>query len=106
MPAASSNLVYIPTYEKIINSNISIFMRKHGITDYSQLIRRSTENMEWYWNAIIEYLNLEWYRKYDQLFDSSGGIPCTRWFIDGKCNIIANVIEKHAKYQPCKIAYI
>jgi acetyl-CoA synthetase len=81
-------------------------MRKHGITDYSQLIRRSTENMEWYWNAIIEYLNLEWYRKYDQLFDSSGGIPCTRWFIDGKCNIIANVIEKHAKYQPCKIAYI
>ncbi|HXX95545.1 MAG TPA: acetyl-coenzyme A synthetase N-terminal domain-containing protein [Candidatus Bathyarchaeia archaeon] len=72
----------------------------------THLLQKSTENMEWYWNAANEYLNLEWYKKYDQLFDSVNGIPWTRRFINGKCNIIANVIDKHTKNQPDKIDYI
>src|SRR5919201_4145220 len=81
-------------------------MRKYEIADYSQLIQKSSENIEWYWNVVNEYLNLEWFQKYDQLFDSSNGIPFTRWFINGKWNIIANVIDKPAKCQPDKIAFI
>jgi acetyl-CoA synthetase len=102
----NNNFIYTPTNEKGVNSNISHFMIKHGITDYSRLLQKSTENIEWYWNAVNDDLNLEWYKKYDQLFDSSNGIPWTRWFINGKCNIIANVIDRHAKNQPDKIAYI
>ncbi|MFL6454942.1 MAG: acyl-CoA synthetase, partial [Nitrososphaeraceae archaeon] len=89
-----------------INSNISRFMRKHGIEDYIQLVQKSNEDIEWYWNAVNEDLNLEWFKKYDQIFDSSNGIPWTRWFINGKCNIMSNVIDRHAKNQPDKIAYI
>ena len=99
-------ILYTPDNEKRINSNISHFMIKHGIADYSHLLQKSTENIEWYWNAVNEDLDLEWYKEYDQLFDSSSGIPWTKWFINGKCNIIANVIDRHAKNQPDKIAYI
>ena len=106
MPADDNNFLYAPIDQKSIYSNISHFMRKYEIADYSQLIQKSSENIEWYWNAVNEYLNLEWFQKYDQLFDSSNGIPFTRWFINGKCNIIANVIDKHAKCQPDKIAFI
>ncbi len=81
-------------------------MRKHGIADYIRLVQKSNENIEWYWNAVNEDLNLEWFKKYDQIFDSSNGIPWTRWFINGKCNIMSNVIDRHAKNQPDKIAYI
>ncbi len=98
--------LYTPSYENKINSNISRFMRKHGIENYIQLVQKSNEDIEWYWNAVNEDLNLEWFRKYDQTFDSSNGIPWTRWFINGKCNIISNIIDKHAKNQPNKIAYI
>jgi acetyl-CoA synthetase len=80
-------------------------MRKYGIADYIQLVQKSNENIEWYWNAVNEDLNLEWFKKYDQTLDSSNGIPWTRWFINGKCNIISNVIDRHAKNQPDKIAY-
>jgi len=104
--ANNNNFIYTPTNEKRINSNISHFMIKHGITDYSHLLQKSTENIGWYWNAVNEDLDLEWYKEYDQLFDSSSGIPWTKWFINGKCNIIANVIDRHAKNQPDKIAYI
>src|SRR5919202_3069234 len=85
--------LYAPSYENKINSNISRFMRKHGIENYIQLVQKSNED-------------IEWFRKYDQTFDSSNGIPWTRWFINGKCNIISNIIDKHAKNQPNKIAYI
>lgn len=81
-------------------------MRKHGIGDYIHLVQKSNENIEWYWNAVNEDLKLEWFKKYDQTFDSSRGIPWTRWFINGKCNIISNIIDRHAKNQPDKIAYI
>ncbi|HZA06503.1 MAG TPA: acetate--CoA ligase [Nitrososphaeraceae archaeon] len=106
MSANKNNFIYTPNKEKRINSNISRFMIKHGITDYSCLLKKSNENIEWYWNTINDDLNLEWYRKYDRVYDSSNGIPWTRWFINGKCNIIANVIDKHAKNQPDNIAYI
>ena len=98
--------LYTPSYENRINSNISRFMSKHGIEDYIQLVQKSNEDIEWYWNAVNEDLNLEWFKKYDQTFDSSNGIPWTRWFINGKCNIMSNVIDRHAKNQPDKIAYI
>ena len=101
-----SSSLYTPSYENNFHSNISHFMRKHGISDYVQLVQKSNENIEWYWNAVNEDLNLEWFKKYDQTFDSSNGIPWTRWFINGKCNIVSNVIDRHAKNQPDKIAYI
>ncbi|MFL6394259.1 MAG: acyl-CoA synthetase [Nitrososphaeraceae archaeon] len=102
----SNSSLYIPSNENNTHSNISHFMRKHGIADYIQLVQKSNENIEWYWNAVNEDLNLEWFKKYDQIFDSSNGIPWTRWFINGKCNIMSNVIDRHAKNQPDKIAYI
>ena len=71
--------LYTPSYENKLNSNISRFMRKHGIEDYIQLVQKSNEDIEWYWNAVNEDLNLEWFKKYDQIFDSSNGIPWTRW---------------------------
>src|SRR5919202_1155067 len=85
--------LYIPSYENRINSNISRFMRKHGIGDYIHLVQKSNED-------------IEWFKKYDKTLDSSRGIPWTRWFINGKCNIISNIIDRHAKNQADKTAYI
>jgi acetyl-CoA synthetase len=82
-------------------------MRKHGIANYQELVRKANNDMAWYWDAVNDDLGLEWFRKYDKVFDSSaGGLPWTRWFAGGKCNIIASAIDKHARENPEKIAYI
>jgi acetyl-CoA synthetase len=81
-------------------------MKKHKITNYQRLMQQSTKNIEWYWNAVNKELNLKWFRKYDRLIDPSNGISDTNWFIGGKCNIVANAIDRHVKSQPDKIAYI
>jgi acetyl-CoA synthetase len=88
------------------NSNILHFMKKYQIANYQQLLKRSVENIEWYWNAVIEDLSLEWFHGYNQVYDSSEGFPRTKWFLDGKCNIVYNAVDRHAKNHPDKIAYI
>jgi acetyl-CoA synthetase len=81
-------------------------MKKHGISDWRQLVDKANGDVGWYWDAVNEDLGIEWFQKYDRTFDSSAGIPWTRWFINGRCNIVANAIDRHAKSQPDKIAYI
>src|SRR5690606_26066774 len=88
------------------DSNVSRFMRRHGISSWRQLVERANSDIGWYWDAVNKDLEIEWFQKYDKVFDSSEGIPWTKWFVNGKCNIVANAIDRHAKSQPDKIAYI
>jgi acetyl-CoA synthetase len=81
-------------------------MEKHGIPGWRQLVEKANGDIKWYWDAVNEDLGIEWFRKYDKTFDSSAGIPWTKWFVNGKCNIVANAIDRHAKSQPYKTAYI
>ncbi|MBD0299440.1 MAG: AMP-binding protein, partial [Nitrososphaera sp.] len=87
-------------------SNIGRFMKKHSISNWCQLIEKANSDIEWYWNAVNEHLGIEWFRKYDKTYDSQTGIPWTKWFLNGKCNIVVNAIDRHAKKQPDKVAYI
>lgn len=87
-------------------SKITRFMDKHGISGWRQLVERANSDICWYWDAANEDLGIEWFRRYDKTLESSAGIPWTKWFINGRCNIVANAIDRHAKNQPDKIAYI
>jgi len=97
---------HVPTEPHLSGSNIARFMKRHGISDYRELVRRANNDIGWYWDAVNDDLGLEWQRKYDRVFDSSAGLPWTKWFVGGKCNIVANAIDRHAKVRPDKTAYI
>lgn len=68
------------------NSNILQFMKKYQIANYQQLLKRSVENIEWYWNAVNEDLSMKWFHRYNQVFDSSEGLSRTKWFLDISSN--------------------
>ncbi len=88
------------------STNVARFMQKYNISDWRQLVQKANNDIEWYWNAVNEDLGIEWFQKYDKIYDSSAGVPWTKWFINGKCNIISNAIDRHAKIHPNKVAYI
>jgi acetyl-CoA synthetase len=97
---------FTPSSENIQQSNIARFMKKHEISDWRQLVKRANSDIEWYWDAVNNDLGIEWFTKYDRVYDSSDGIPFTRWFLNGKCNIVANAIDRHSRIQPDKAAYV
>ena len=90
-------IVWRPTDEYVKNANITRFMKKHDINTYDELIKRSTEDLEWFWDAVMKDLNIEWFEPYKKVLDTSKGIQWAKWFIGGKTNIVYNCVDRHAK---------
>ena len=89
-------IVWTPTEEYVERANITRFMKKYNIKDYEELIKRSTEDIEWFWDAALKDLNIKWYKQYEKVLDDSKGIQWTKWFIGGKINIVHNCLDKYA----------
>ncbi len=92
-----SKIVWKPTDDYIQRANITRFMKKHGIKSYDELIKKSTEDINWFWDEAIKDLNIEFYQPYKKVYDDSKGIQWTKWFIDGKLNIVHNTVDRHTK---------
>lgn len=89
-------VVWHPPKELIEKSNIKRFMDLHGIKSYEELLKRSTEDLEWFWDAIVKFLEIEFFEPYDRVLDVSEGIQWPKWFVGGKINITHNCVNKHA----------
>ncbi len=90
------NIIWKPYGDYKSKSNITRFMKKHKIKNYDELIRRSTSDVEWFWDAALKDLDVEWYEPYTKVLDDSAGFPWTKWFVGGKINIVHNCLDRHA----------
>ena len=91
------NYVWYPPKELVEQSNVKKFMERYGIKGYKELIKRSTEDIEWFWEEATKELNVEWFQNYTKTLDQTEGVQWAKWFIDGKLNITHNCVDKHAK---------
>lgn len=91
-----SEFIWEPTPEYIENANVTRLMRKHGIDDFHALVKRSQDDIEWYWNAAIDDLGIDFTTPYEQLLDLSEGIPFPKWFVGGRINLVHNCVDRHA----------
>ncbi len=90
-----SEIIWKPYGDYLEKSNITRFMRKHGIKTYEELIGRSTSDIEWFWRACLTDLDVRWQRPFEKLFDASKGFAWTEWFVGGKLNIVDNCLDRH-----------
>ena len=97
---------FTPSADLLEQSNVARFMKRHGISDWHQLVEKANADIEWYWDAVNSDLGIEWFSKYDRVCDQSKGVQFARWFVNGKCNIVANAVDRHARSQPDNVAYI
>jgi acetyl-CoA synthetase len=72
------------------------FMREHGIPDWRALIARSQDDIEWFWDAVVEHLGIEFFQPYEQVLDVSRGPEWSRWFVGGTVNLTHNCVDRHA----------
>ncbi|MBT3315774.1 MAG: AMP-binding protein [Anaerolineae bacterium] len=69
-------------------------MRQHNIPDFDVLMRRSTEDVSWFTDAVLKYLEIEFYKPYTQVADFSKGIQWAEWCVGGQMNIVHNCVDK------------
>ena len=97
-------VVHEPSREFVESTNVWRFMRHHGIDDYEELITRTTtaidgveaSGVEWFWDELVEYLDIEFYRDYDRVRDDSEGPQFTDWYPGGTINLAHNTVDRHA----------
>ena len=69
-------------------------MSAHGIQDLAELQRRSVDDPQWFWNAVLVDLGIEFSKPYETVIDTSPGLPWTRWCVGGEMNIVHNCVDK------------
>lgn len=74
-------IVWRPSQEHIQRAHLTAFMRRHGIADFAELMKRSTEDAAWFTDAALKYLDIEFYEPYSQVVDLSGGIQLPKWCV-------------------------
>ncbi len=83
-----------PNPDWIAASNLQQFMTTHNIPSYDELMRRSTEDIAWFWDAVIKQLDIRFEQPYSRVFDPGDDPRLPRWCVDGKMNIVANCLDK------------
>jgi acetyl-CoA synthetase len=87
--------VWHPMPELVAQSNLQRFIQKHELGSYDELMRRSTTDIEWFWDAVLSDLDIQFYKPYLRVVDLSGGKPWARWCVGGEMNIVHNMLDKY-----------
>ena len=88
-------IVWKPSREQIEHANLTAFMKQHGIKDFNELMKRSTEDVAWFTDAVLKFLDIQFYEPYSQVVDLSQGIQFPAWCVGGKMNIALNCVDKY-----------
>ena len=87
-------IAWRPTSEQIAESRLTAFMKKHGLSNFNELMARSTTDLEWFWRAVLDDLGIEFYEPYSRVIDLSPGIARPSWCVGGRMNIVHNCLER------------
>jgi acetyl-CoA synthetase len=95
-----SDIIWSPTSDYVERANVTRFMRAHGIGTYDELIRRSVEDVSWFWDAVVRDLGIEFLEPYEQVLDTSRGVEWATWFTGGRINLAHQCVDRWSAATP------
>ena len=95
-----TDIIWSPTLEYLERANVTRFMRTHGIDTYEALVQRSIADAEWFWDAVIHDLDIEFLEPYERVRDISKGVEWATWFGGGRVNLAHQCVDRWAASTP------
>ena len=95
-----NDVVWSPSPGYVERANITRFMRAHGIETYDEVVRRSVEDIGWFWDAVVNDLDIEFFEPYSEVLDSRSGVEWTTWFTGGTLNLAHQCVDRWASRTP------
>lgn len=96
--------IWEPSAELLKHSNLSRFMRAHGL-DLAGLRERALDP-QWFWDAVVTDLGIVFDTPYRQVLDTSGGAEWSRWFVGGRLNLATTCLDRWAAATPDALAVL
>jgi acetyl-CoA synthetase len=95
-----ADVVWRPSEQALERANVVRLMRRLGISDYGELVRRSQEDPDWFWPSVVEDLAIEFSRPWERVSDLSSGPEWATWFVGGRVNIARVCVHDWAERTP------
>ena len=95
-----------PDAETAAETNVGRFMSRHGLSSFDDLVARSIGEPEWFWAAVVEFLDIPFVEPYRAVVDLSQGAPWARWFVGGRLNLAEVCVDRHAAAEPGRTAVV
>lgn len=87
-------IAWRPTPDYVAHSRLKAFIDRFGLRDYDELWRRSLADPEWFWRAVLDDLDIQFYEPYTEVLDLANGPAWPRWCVGGRLNIVHNCLDK------------
>ena len=101
-----AEVVWTPDARMLEHANVTRLLRRAGVDDYLELVRRSVEDPEWFWPLAVEDLGLEFFEPWERVLDESRGPEWATWFVGGRLNVAWNCLHRWAGRRPDAIAAV
>lgn len=88
-------IVWQPSPETVERAHLTRFMRQHDLPSFDALMKRSSEDVAWFTEAVLHYLDIRFRQPYDEVVDLSRGIAWPEWCVGGRMNIVDNCLDKY-----------
>jgi acetyl-CoA synthetase len=87
-------------------TNVGRFMAAQGIATFEELRSRSVAEPEWFWDAVVGFLEVPFATAYHSVVDTSRGLPWATWFNGGRLNVADLCLDRHAAARPDDTAVV
>jgi acetyl-CoA synthetase len=88
-------IVWRPTPAYTKRAHLTRFMARHKIASFPDLLQRSTADVAWFTEAVLQYLDIQFQKPYERIVDLSRGPAWPRWCVGGQLNMAWNCVDKH-----------
>ena len=82
----------------IEDTNLGRFMAAENVPGEFQLLyEKSVEEPQWFWNEIVEWLDIRFRTPYTEVLNTDNGIPWATWFTGGQLNVVDTLLSAPAE---------
>jgi acetyl-CoA synthetase len=92
--------IWTPDPAAVADTNVGRFMAVHGIAAFDDLLARSIDDPAWFWGEVATFLGIPFSTPYDQVLDTSDGVPWARWFTGGRTNLASICLDRWVDESP------
>jgi acetyl-CoA synthetase len=101
-----AEIVWRPDRATIEHANVTRLMRRVGVDDYRELLRRSAAEPDWFWRLVVDDLDIEFSTPFEHVYDDSRGPEWTTWFVGGRLSLARNCVHRWAERRPDAVAAV
>jgi acetyl-CoA synthetase len=87
----------------IEETNLGRFMAAHNLglrhvpDEFEQLYEKSVEEPQWFWNEIVQWLDIKFRTPYTEVLNTDNGIAWATWFTGGQLNAVDTLLSGEAE---------